>query len=138
MRRIRAFWGDIVSSKIAPASFSILENPAGKTYLKGGAGLVGTVEDYLKFAQMVLNGGELDGRRYLSKKMVAFMLSEHTVGMGARQSPRPGRATGLGSAGAFDSMMVLPGCPVQRAMPCGPAHGARASGLIRRKNSSAF
>jgi hypothetical protein len=33
-------------------------------------------------AQTVLNGGELDGRRHLSKKMVEFMLSDRIVGMG--------------------------------------------------------
>src|SRR5690606_31519477 len=54
-------------------SYRILENPVGKSYLKGGAGLVGTAEDYLRFAQMMVNGGELDGKRYLSKKSVEFM-----------------------------------------------------------------
>jgi CubicO group peptidase (beta-lactamase class C family) len=32
----------------------------------GGGGLVSTVNDYARFAQMILNGGELEGRRYLS------------------------------------------------------------------------
>ena len=41
-----------------------------------------TAEDYFKFAQMMVNGGELDGRRYLAKKTVEFMLSDHIVGMG--------------------------------------------------------
>jgi CubicO group peptidase (beta-lactamase class C family) len=47
--------------------YRVRENPASTSYLKGGGGLVGTMDDYLRFAQMVLNGGELDGRRYLSK-----------------------------------------------------------------------
>ena len=59
-----------------------LQDPAGKQYFKGGSGLVGTADDYLRFAQMIVNGGELDGRRYLSKKMVEFMLSDHIAGMG--------------------------------------------------------
>jgi CubicO group peptidase (beta-lactamase class C family) len=49
---------------------------------------------------MVLNGGELDGRRYLSKKMVEFMLSDHRVGMGdtAIATTGPGYGYGLGWA----------------------------------------
>ena len=36
----------------------------------GGAGLVSTARDYFRFAQMMLNGGELDGVRILSPKTV--------------------------------------------------------------------
>ena len=43
----------------------------------GGGGLVSTAEDYLKFAQMLLNKGEFEGRRYLGKKTVEFMTSDH-------------------------------------------------------------
>lgn len=79
-------------------SYRIHQNPAGKSYFKGGAGLVGTTDDYLRFAHMVLNGGELNGRRYLSKKMVEFMLSEHTQGMGGSTiaTTGPGYGFGLG------------------------------------------
>jgi CubicO group peptidase (beta-lactamase class C family) len=41
----------------------------------GGAGLVSTAEDFLKFAQMIANGGELDGVRILSEESVAEMLT---------------------------------------------------------------
>jgi CubicO group peptidase (beta-lactamase class C family) len=79
-------------------SYRDLENPAGKSYLKGGAGLVGTADDYLRFAQMVLNGGELNGRRYLSRKMAEFMLSDHIPGMGGTTiaTTGPGYGFGLG------------------------------------------
>jgi CubicO group peptidase (beta-lactamase class C family) len=43
----------------------------------GGAGMVGTIGDYAKFAQMLLNGGTLDGRRYLKSETVAAMTSDH-------------------------------------------------------------
>jgi CubicO group peptidase (beta-lactamase class C family) len=43
----------------------------------GGAGLVGTIGDYARFAQMLLNGGTLDGRRYLKRETVALMTSDH-------------------------------------------------------------
>ncbi len=72
------------------------DNPVGKSYLKGGAGLVGTAEDYLKFAQMMVNGGEYAGRRYLSKKTVEFMLSDHIVGMGGTTMATTGPGYGFG------------------------------------------
>jgi CubicO group peptidase (beta-lactamase class C family) len=93
-------------------SYRIFENPAGRSYLKGGAGLVGTTEDYLKFAQMVLNGGEYQGKRYLAKKTVEFMLSDHTVGMGGTTvaSTGPGYAFGLGFAVRLhDGVAWVPG-----------------------------
>lgn len=39
----------------------------------GGAGLVSTIDDYARFAQMLLNEGELDGRRILQPATVRFM-----------------------------------------------------------------
>ncbi len=43
----------------------------------GGAGISTTADDYLRFCQMLLNGGTLDGRRYLSRTTVALMTSDH-------------------------------------------------------------
>lgn len=43
----------------------------------GGGGLAGTAQDYLRFARMLLNGGELDGVRLLSPKTVALMTANH-------------------------------------------------------------
>lgn len=43
----------------------------------GGGCAVSTAADYLRFAQMLLNGGELDGVRVLSRKTVAYMTSDH-------------------------------------------------------------
>jgi CubicO group peptidase (beta-lactamase class C family) len=43
----------------------------------GGAGMVGTTGDYARFAQMLLNGGTLDGKRYLKPETVALMTSDH-------------------------------------------------------------
>lgn len=42
-----------------------------------GAGGVATAADYLRFCQMMLNGGTLDGRRYLSPTTVKLMTSDH-------------------------------------------------------------
>ena len=46
-----------------------------RTYFSGGGGLVSTAPDYVRFAQMMLNGGKLDGVRLLSRKTVELMTS---------------------------------------------------------------
>ena len=47
------------------------------SFLSGGGGLVSTAADYLRFALMLLNGGELDGQRILGRKTVEYMTSNH-------------------------------------------------------------
>jgi CubicO group peptidase (beta-lactamase class C family) len=48
----------------------------------GGGGLVSTITDYAQFAQMLLNGGELNGKRYLSPTAYKQMTSDH-IGPGS-------------------------------------------------------
>lgn len=48
-----------------------------RTFARGGHGLYSTAADYLRFAQMLLNRGALDGRRILAPKTVDFMHSNH-------------------------------------------------------------
>ena len=48
----------------------------------GGGGMVGTVGDYSRFAQMLLNGGTYEGRRYLKPETIALMTSDH-IGPGS-------------------------------------------------------
>jgi len=47
-----------------------------RRWQSGGAGLVSTAGDYARFLQMLLNGGKLDGRRYLKAETVAQMTSD--------------------------------------------------------------
>jgi CubicO group peptidase (beta-lactamase class C family) len=71
----------------------------------GGAGGVSTAADYLRFSQMLLNGGQLEGARVLSRSTVALMTSDH---LGTRISAPvtpgelllgvPGYSFGLGFA----------------------------------------
>jgi CubicO group peptidase (beta-lactamase class C family) len=49
---------------------------SGARLLLGGQGLLSTAGDYLRFAQMLLNGGELEGRRILSAASVAMMMRD--------------------------------------------------------------
>lgn len=44
-----------------------------KTLYSTGAGMSGTIEDYAKFCQMVLNGGEFNGHRILGRKTLEMM-----------------------------------------------------------------
>jgi CubicO group peptidase (beta-lactamase class C family) len=46
-------------------------------WASGGGGAVSTAADYVRFCQMLLNGGELDGTRVLAPKTVALMASDH-------------------------------------------------------------
>ena len=48
-----------------------------RAWESGGAGMVGTIGDYARFAQMLLNGGTLEGRRYLKPETIALMVSDH-------------------------------------------------------------
>ena len=89
----------------------------------GGAGAVSTAPDYLRFAQMMLNGGTLDGQRILSRTTVRWMTSDHlgpripiaqspggsvlfpslyTFGLGLAVRPSDGLAFTPGSAGDYN------------------------------------
>jgi CubicO group peptidase (beta-lactamase class C family) len=50
------------------------------SFLSGGGGLVSTTADYLRFCQMLLGGGEVDGIRILGRKTVELMASNHLPG----------------------------------------------------------
>jgi CubicO group peptidase (beta-lactamase class C family) len=53
-------------------------------YFSGAGGLTGTASDYLQFCQMLLNRGELNGKRLLSRKTVELMTSDAIPGMDIR------------------------------------------------------
>src|SRR5882762_8069339 len=62
-------------------------------WYSGGGGAVSTAADYMRFCQMLLNGGELDGVRILSPKTVVHMASDHLppdVQYGQTSRPRFG------------------------------------------------
>ena len=70
-----------------------------RSYFAGGAGLSSTVQDYARFLQMLLNGGELDGVRILSPITVDLMTRDHIGDVPAGSVVQPGSAGfGLGFA----------------------------------------
>jgi CubicO group peptidase (beta-lactamase class C family) len=83
------------------------------TFLSGGAGLVSTAADYLRFARMLLRRGELDGERVLAPRTVELMTENHLPGgatMAAFGHPPAvirsldGRGFGLGVAPLIDPL----------------------------------
>jgi CubicO group peptidase (beta-lactamase class C family) len=76
--RFAALYGPAESGGVelldAPATSPFLKPPRG---LSGGAGLVSTAADYMRFIQMLLNGGELEGIRLLGRKTVELMTINH-------------------------------------------------------------
>ena len=96
---------------VEPEKLDRLAQPGDKTllnvsvppkFLSGGGGLVSTAGDYARFLQMLLNGGELDGVRILSKETVALMTKDHLGPLGNRSDmyyfPGPFAGFGLGVA----------------------------------------
>jgi CubicO group peptidase (beta-lactamase class C family) len=67
-----------------------------RVYFSGAGGLAASVEDYLQFVQMLLNGGELDGHRLLGPRTVELMTANHTGDMVNGQFGRPARGMGFG------------------------------------------
>jgi CubicO group peptidase (beta-lactamase class C family) len=68
-------------------------------FMSGGGGMVSTAPDYLRFAQMLINGGELEGVRLLSRKTVALMSCDHLP---------PGIAVAASARAQFEESAPLP------------------------------
>src|SRR5437867_8913671 len=84
--------------------------------LSGGGGLLSTASDYLRFAQMLLNGGELDGHRILKRETVSLMMRDHlppglTPITVAPDWPPGKNGFGYGGAVRVDSDTTVPVSP---------------------------
>ncbi|GIV79735.1 MAG: serine hydrolase [Litorilinea sp.] len=84
--------------------------------LSGGGGLVSTIGDYLRFCQMLLNGGVLDGVRLLGRKTVELMTLNHLppalIPIGTDVAPQHGYGFGLGVSVLVDvAASAAPGSP---------------------------
>jgi CubicO group peptidase (beta-lactamase class C family) len=93
-----------------PETSPYLAEPA---MLSGGAGLVGTTADYLRFAEMLRRGGELDGARILGPRTIDLMRQNHLTGgkelsevaLGVfAETPYDGVGFGLGFAMTLDNV----------------------------------
>jgi CubicO group peptidase (beta-lactamase class C family) len=116
-RRLAVIYERDVTEKLVPNARSN-QPPAGPDHgiLSGGGGLYSTAADYARFAQMLLNRGELDGVRILGRKTVELMTRNHIshladphpfgfqaqgFGLGVRVLGDLGESTTLGSHGTF-------------------------------------
>ncbi len=86
----------VTMSESTPNGLRTVARTDSTVYFSGAGGMMSTAEDYLQFAQMMLNGGELNGRRYLSPQTMALMTSNHTGDMVNGQFGRPPRGMGFG------------------------------------------
>ncbi len=86
-----------------------------QSFFAGGHGLVSTAGDYLRFAQMLANGGELDGVRILGPRTVEYMSADHVnaqIDKGQTYLPGPGYGFGLGFATRLErGQSEWPGSP---------------------------
>ena len=112
-RIARPFPRDPLSGK--PQVLAILDKPV--QWDCAGACAFGTVADYLRFGEMLLEGGQIDGHRVLSPKTVAFMTSDH-LGLNIKnqvagtEPHREGYSFGLGVAVRIvDGLASVPGTP---------------------------
>ncbi len=98
--RRRAILG--VNGKDDPDSLSRVPPEAARTrtYIGGASGLYSTAADYWRFCQMLLNGGELGGKRLLGPRTVAWMARNHIGGIDSFTTP--GTRFGLGLAVVTD------------------------------------
>jgi len=76
------------------------------TYFSGAGGLVTTAEDYAQFATMLVNGGELNGKRFLSPRTIELMASNHTGEMAGGQMGMSPRGIGFGLTHPEDKPQV--------------------------------
>ena len=83
VKDLKTFMPDMGDSKPDDLTMLRVDGKQNSAYFKeatlfdGGSGLVSSTEDYLKFAQMLLNGGKLGDQRILSRKSVELMSGNH-------------------------------------------------------------
>jgi CubicO group peptidase (beta-lactamase class C family) len=108
---------DVASVPGDPAQFPFglwTDKSAKPAFLSGGAGLVSTIADYLRFGMLMRNQGELDGIRLVSRKTIELMTAPHlcqdqfflngaSAGLGFSVMTSPAQAQMLGSVGAYEA-----------------------------------
>jgi CubicO group peptidase (beta-lactamase class C family) len=112
--------GQLSKRRSGPGNSFLPERPEGMTYVSGGQGLWSTVDDYLIFARMFLNLGEVNDVRLLKpetfKLMVSNYLSEKQRA-NAKYILNSGHGYGLGIAMVLDPSIASP-------QPCGGGMGS--------------
>lgn len=107
-QRLASVYGTGADGSLQRLEASLCSNGEVPLLLSGGGGLLSTAPDYMRFSQMVLNGGELDGVRLLSPETVDLMRTNRLsadlipIGIGPL-GDLPGYGFGLGFAVLTDA-----------------------------------
>jgi CubicO group peptidase (beta-lactamase class C family) len=117
--RLAQVYGRSGQGGLSPRPGTVFGDPLNRaTWPSGGAGLVSTPRDYIRFAAMLGNGGSLDGVQILSPASVALMTADHMpralrekvagtplettgLGLGVAVTLEPGRGGSLSGKGDF-------------------------------------
>ena len=131
-----AAWQKGFNERIDVSAAYPVDDP--EVFMRGGHGLFGTIGDYFRFAQMLLNGGRVDGERILGRKTLALCTP---IICRRRSCPsRSGdcrcRATVWASARGCFSTSRRAARRARSASSAGPARPRPTTGSIRRKRSS--
>jgi CubicO group peptidase (beta-lactamase class C family) len=121
--RVAALYGRRADKTLAllddPAAGRLCREPALQS---GGGGLVGPLDDYARFCQMLLRGGELDGHRVLARPTVELMRTNHLPGGGElREVALPGGYGEVGFDGSGFGLTVATGLGPARTGGVGSA-----------------
>ena len=118
----------------APDGFDISKKPV---FLSGSGGLLSTAEDYWRFSQMLLNGGELDGARLLKRQTVELMRTNVLApGVKVDTFATPSRASALASTSRSSWIPRRSARPTAATRSTGAARSGPGSGSIRPTTSS--
>jgi CubicO group peptidase (beta-lactamase class C family) len=118
LNRLATLYTVSKEGKLKPYSANKLEDSKKPSFLSGGGGLYSTIDDYMIFSQMLLNKGELNGKRILSPKTIelmtmnnlpyqvmpiklGFLVDGHGFGLGFRVLTDIPQSATLGSLGSY-------------------------------------
>jgi CubicO group peptidase (beta-lactamase class C family) len=118
LNRLATLYTVSKEGKLMPSNVNKLRYSKKPGFLSGGGGLFSTIDDYMIFSQMLLNKGELNGKRILSPKTVelmsmnhvpnqvmpiklGFLVDGHGFGLGFRVLTDIPQSATLGSQGSF-------------------------------------
>ena len=110
-----------VSKNIANQTYPVA---GAKTYLSGGAGASGTIQDYANFCKMLLNGGSFNGKQILGRKTIDLMITnqigenevwtrQHKFGLGFETvtekslTRHPGSLNAFGWGGMYSTDYII-------------------------------
>ena len=129
-------WAKGVNDRLDVSQSYPVDSP--DVFVRGSHGLFGTMGDYFRFAQMLANGGRLDGTRILGRKTLALMHANHVpaalLPLDVGGVPCPATASAL--ARGWRSTSRRPAPRARSASSAGRGRRRPTTGSIRRRSWS--